>query len=66
MDKSLKKIMFPAEVVNNQDPQMLGRIRAYPLDQNTRAVLEGYSFNPATELGDQKTHLYNFHCYQCF
>lgn len=49
MDKSLKKIMFPAEVVNNQDPQMLGRIRAYPLDQNTRAVLEGYSFNPATD-----------------
>ena len=30
MDKSQKKIIFPAEVVNNQDPQMLGRIRAYP------------------------------------
>ena len=49
MDKSQKKIIFPAEVVNNQDPQMLGRIRAYPLDQNTRAVLEGYSFNPVTD-----------------
>jgi hypothetical protein len=49
MDKSQKKIIFPAEVVNNQDPQMLGRIRAYPLDQNTRAVLEGYSFNPLTD-----------------
>jgi hypothetical protein len=54
MDKSQKKIIFPAEVVNNQDPQMLGRIRAYPLDQNTRAVLEGYSFNPVTDVWGPK------------
>jgi hypothetical protein len=40
MDKGLKKIMFPAQVVDNQDPYVLGRIRSYPLDQNIRATLE--------------------------
>jgi hypothetical protein len=45
MDKGFKKIMFPAQVVENQDPYVLGRIRAYPLDQNIRASLEAYSFN---------------------
>ena len=45
MDKAFKKIMFPAQVVENQDPYVLGRIRAYPLDQNIRATLEAYSFN---------------------
>lgn len=49
MDKSFRKILYPAKVENNQDPMMLGRIRAYPLDQNDRAVLEGFSFNPATD-----------------
>jgi len=45
MDKGLKKIMFPAQVVDNQDPYVLGRIRSYPLDQNIRATLEAYNFD---------------------
>ena len=51
MDKSLKKILYPGEVQNNQDPMMLGRIRAYPLDQNVRAVLEAYG--PFKEWSDK-------------
>jgi len=51
MDKSLKKILYPGEVKNNQDPMMLGRVRAYPLDQNVRAVLEAYG--PFTEWSDK-------------
>ena len=51
MDKSLKKILYPGEVQNNQDPMMLGRIRAYPLDQNVRAVLEAYA--PFKEWSDK-------------
>lgn len=54
MDKSQKKILFPAKVVDNMDPMMLGRIRAYPLDQNDRAVLEGYQYNPATDMWGPK------------
>ena len=46
-DNSLiKKIIYPAEVIENQDPMMLGRIRAYPLDRNVRAALEGFSYDP--------------------
>ena len=40
----LKKIIYAAEVVNNVDPMMLGRIRAYPLDKNIRQTLEGYGY----------------------
>jgi hypothetical protein len=53
-DKSLRKHIFPAKVEDNQDPMMLGRIRAYPLDQNDRAVLEGYKYNPATDMWGPK------------
>ena len=53
-DKSLRKHIFPAKVKDNQDPMMLGRIRAYPLDQNDRAVLEGYKYNPATDMWGPK------------
>jgi hypothetical protein len=46
-DNSLiKKIIYPAEVIENQDPMMLGRIRAYPLDRNVRAALEGFNYDP--------------------
>jgi hypothetical protein len=51
MDKSLKKILYPGEVINNQDPMMLGRVRAYPIDQNVRAVLEAYG--PFKEWSDK-------------
>ena len=54
MDKSFRKLIFPAKVEDNQDPMMLGRIRAYPLDQNDRAVLEGYQYNPATDMWGPK------------
>jgi hypothetical protein len=54
MDEIDKKIIFPAEVENNLDPMMLGRIRAYPLDRNVRAALEGFDFNPATDLWGPK------------
>jgi hypothetical protein len=37
--------MYPAQVVDNQDPYVLGRIRSYPLDQNIRATLEAYNFD---------------------
>ena len=40
----MSKLLFPATVVNNEDPMMLGRIRAYPLDQNIESVLKGYNF----------------------
>jgi hypothetical protein len=40
----MSKILYPATVINNQDPMMLGRVRAYPFDQNVESVLEGYNF----------------------
>jgi hypothetical protein len=49
-----KKIIYPAEVVDNQDPMMLGRIRAYPLDRNVRASLEGFNFDPVKDLWGPK------------
>jgi hypothetical protein len=49
-----KKIIYPAEVVDNQDPMMLGRIRAYPLDRNVRAALEGFSFDPVKDIWGPK------------
>jgi hypothetical protein len=49
-----KKIIYPAEVVDNQDPMMLGRIRAYPLDRNVRATLEGFNFDPIKDLWGPK------------
>lgn len=45
----IKKIIYPAEVVDNQDPMMLGRIRAYPLDRNVRAALEGFNYDPVKD-----------------
>lgn len=45
MDKSYKRILFPAKVVDNQDPWVLGRIRAYPVDTTIRAALEAYNFD---------------------
>lgn len=54
MDKSLKKIIFPAEVVDNQDPLMLGRIRAYPLDKNIESALIGFEFDSAKDLWGPK------------
>lgn len=49
MDKSYKRILFPAVVVDNQDPWVLGRIRAYPVDSTIRAALEAFDFNPLTD-----------------
>jgi len=49
MDKSYKRILFPAEVVDNQDPWVLGRIRAYPVDQTIRAALEAFEFDPTKD-----------------
>ena len=46
MGSSSSKIIYPAEVIDNQDPMNLGRIRAYPLDRNVRATLEGFAFKP--------------------
>jgi len=40
----MSKILYPATVVNNEDPMMLGRVRAYPYDQNVESVLKGYDF----------------------
>ena len=40
----MSKIFYPATVVNNEDPMMLGRIRAYPYDQNVESILKGYNF----------------------
>ena len=40
----MSKVLYPGEVINNNDPMFLGRIRAYPLDQNTKSVLDGFSF----------------------
>lgn len=51
MDKSLKKILYPGEVQNNQDPMMLGRIRAYPIDLQVRATLDAYA--PFQEWSDK-------------
>lgn len=45
MDKSYKRILYPAQVVDNEDPWVLGRIRAYPVDQTVRAALEAYQFD---------------------
>lgn len=45
MDKSYKRILFPAVVQDNQDPWVLGRIRAYPIDATIRAALEAYDFD---------------------
>jgi hypothetical protein len=42
----MSKILYPATVVNNQDPMLLGRVRAYPFDQNIESVLKGYDFVP--------------------
>ena len=46
MGSSSSKIIYPAEVIDNQDPMNLGRIRAYPLDRNVRATLEGFAYQP--------------------
>ena len=54
MDELDKKIIFPAEVVDNQDPMILGRVRAHPLDKNVRAALDGFNFNPTTDLWGPK------------
>jgi len=54
MDDLQKKIIYPAQVENNQDPMMLGRIRAYPLDRNVRAALEGFQFDPVKDLWGPK------------
>ena len=45
----MSKILYPASVVNNEDPMMLGRVRAYPFDQNIESVLEGYNFVPGRD-----------------
>jgi len=45
MDKSYKRILFPAVVVDNEDPWVLGRIRAYPIDSTIKAALEAYNFD---------------------
>lgn len=53
-DNLIKKIIYPAEVVDNIDPMMLGRIRAYPLDKNVRQTLEGYGYDPAKDMWGPK------------
>ena len=54
MDKSYKRILFPAEVKDNEDPWVLGRIRAYPVDQTIRAALEAFGFDEKTGLTEQE------------
>ena len=49
MDKSYKRILFPAQVVDNEDPWVLGRIRAYPVDQTIKAALEAFGFDEKTD-----------------
>ena len=53
-DNLIRKIIYPAEVVDNIDPMMLGRIRAYPLDKNVRQTLEGYGYDPAKDMWGPK------------
>lgn len=45
MEKGYKKILFPAEVKDNQDPYVLGRIRAYPVDQKIKAALDAFGYD---------------------
>ena len=45
MDKSYKRILFPAIVVDNEDPWVLGRIRAYPIDSTIKAALEAFGYD---------------------
>lgn len=40
----MSKILYPATVVDNEDPMMLGRVRAYPFDQNIESALQAYNF----------------------
>lgn len=54
MDRLQNKIIFPAEVVNNQDPLNIGRVRAYPLDKNVRAALDGFGFKDPQDLWGPK------------
>lgn len=42
----IKKIIYPARVVDNIDPMMLGRVRAEPLDKNVKQTLEGFGYTP--------------------
>lgn len=39
--KIATKIIFAAKVIDNEDPMMLGRIRAYPDDWNIQAEIDG-------------------------
>lgn len=50
----MSKILYPASVVNNEDPMMLGRVRAYPFDQNIESVLAGYNFVPGKDDWSEK------------
>ena len=54
MESLSKKIIYPAQVEDNQDPMMLGRIRAYPLDKNVQAALVGFDFDPVKDLWGPK------------
>ena len=46
---SEQKIIFQGYVINNQDPLMLGRIRALPIDQVEEDVLPT-NWNPEKDI----------------
>ena len=50
-----RQIIYPGRCVNNQDPYLLGRIRAYPEDQNIAdRIASVYKFNEETDKWSKK------------